>query len=240
MQKTVFVMSIYNHFNPYDPLGMYIDPLPENATKEDYEELQRLTLKYLVRTVITFFILLMAFALCSLFTSCTTQKTVTSDTTDHRVTDLMQRMDSLMSVHSVVQQDSTWRQEILRQFQSIRERSDTSHTVVQDTAGNILRERIVINNTREVRSETDHQELTVMSHRLEQMDSTMQVMRQQLSHSDSLLQQSRKETVRTVETPATWWHNLQLWLGRMAMLALAVLLALWLLKKKIPSLPFGK
>lgn len=233
-------MSIYNHFNPYDPLGMYIDPLPENATKEDYEELQRLTLKYLVRTVITFFILLMAFALCSLFTSCTTQKTVTSDTTDHRVTDLMQRMDSLMSVYSVVQQDSTWRQEILRQFQSIRERSDTSHTVVQDTAGNILRERIVINNTREVRSETDHQELTVMSHRLEQMDSTMQVMRQQLSHSDSLLQQSRKETVRTVETPATWWHNLQLWLGRMAMLALAVLLALWLLKKKIPSLPFGK
>ncbi len=233
-------MSMYNHFNPYDPLGMYIDPLPENATKEDYEELQRLTLKYLVRTVITFFVLLMAFALCSLFTSCTTQKTVSSDTTDHRVTDLMQCMDSLMSVHSVVQQDSTWRQEILRQFQSIRERSDTSHTVVQDTAGNILRERIVINNTREVRSETDHQELTVMSHRLEQMDSTMQVMRQQLSHSDSLLQQSRKETVRTVETPATWWHNIQLWLGRMAMLALAVLLVLWLLKKKIPWLPFGK
>ena len=225
-------MSIYNHFDPYDPLGMFIDPLPENATKDDYEELQRLTLRYLVRTIITFFVLLAAFAICSVFSSCTTQKTVTSDTTDHRVTDLMQRIDSLMSVHSVVQQDSTWRQEILRQFQSIRERSDTSHTVVQDTAGNILRERIVIKNTREVLSETDRQELTVMSHRLEQMDSTIQVMRQQLSHSDSLLQQSRKETVRTVESPVTWWHNLQLWLGRMAMLALAILLAIWLLKKK--------
>ena len=225
-------MSIYNHFDPYDPLGMFIDPLPENATKDDYAELQRLTLRYLVRTIITFFVLLAAFAICSVFSSCTTQKTVTSDTTDHRVTDLMQRIDSLMSVHSVVQQDSTWRQEILRQFQSIRERSDTSHTVVQDTAGNILRERIVIKNTREVLSETDRQELTVMSHRLEQMDSTIQVMRQQLSHSDSLLQQSRKETVRTVESPVTWWHNLQLWLGRMAMLALAILLAIWLLKKK--------
>ncbi len=221
----------------FDPLDPYFDPLPEHPTQEELEEYKRLSMKYIRRTIVAFFVLMATCTVVALFSSCATQKTVTSDTTDHRVTDLMQRIDSLMSVHSVVQQDSTWRQEILRQFQSIRERSDTSHSVVQDTAGNILRERIVINNTREVRSETDRQELTVMSHRLEQMDSTMQVMRQQLSHSDSLLQQSRKETVRTVETPVTWWHNLQLWLGRMAMLAIAILLAIWLLKKKLPWLP---
>ncbi len=58
-----------------------------------------------------FFIILTALlVLCG----CTTQKTVTSDVSDHRVTDLMQRMDSLMRSHSVVQQDSTWHQEILR------------------------------------------------------------------------------------------------------------------------------
>lgn len=233
-------MSMYNHFNPYDPLGMYYDPLPKDATKEDYEELQRLTLKYLVRTVITFFVLLAAFALCSLLTGCTTQKTVMSDVSDHRVTDIMQRMDSLMSVHSVVQQDSTWRQEILRQFQSIREKSDTSHYVVQDTAGNVIRERIVINNMREVTSETDREQLTVMSHRLEQMDSTVQAQSLIISHMDSLMHEKQKEVVRTVETPASWWHNLQLWLGRLAMLAFAILAALWLLKRKLPWLPFGK
>ena len=178
------------------------------------------------------FILIAAFTLCSLFTGCTTQKTVTSDVTDHRITDMMERMDSLMHTRTVIQQDSTWRQEILRQFQSIRESSDTSHYVVQDTAGRVIRERIVINNTREVTSETDREQLTVMSHRLEQMDSTMQVMRQQLQHSDSLLQQSRKETVRTVETPLTWWKNLQIWFGRLAMIALAVVAAWWLVRKK--------
>lgn len=224
-------------FNHYDPFGfgptMY-EPLPSTGNPE--RDLRIGCFSQLAGIII---ILVLMFII-SLFTGCTTQKTVTSDVSDHRVTDLMQRMDSLIGVHSVVQQDSTWRQEILRQFQSIKERSDTSHVIVQDTAGNVIRERIVINNVREVTSETERQELTVMSHRLEQMDSTMQVMRQQLSHSDSLLQQSRKEVVRTVETPVTWWHNLQLWLGRMAMLALAILAALWLLKRKLPWLPFGK
>lgn len=188
--------------------------------------------RQILKTVIVYLVMVVLLTLSGILSGCTTQKTVTSDTSDHRVSDLMQRMDSLIGVHSVVQQDSTWRQEILRQFQSIRERSDTSHYIVQDTAGNVIREKIVINNVREVTSETDRQELTVMSHRLEQMDSTMQVMRRQLSHSDSLLQQSRKEVTKTVETPATWWHNLQLWMGRLAMLTLVVLLAIWMIKKR--------
>ena len=188
--------------------------------------------RQILKTVIVYLVMVVLLTLSGILSGGTTQKTVTSDTSDHRVSDLMQRMDSLIGVHSVVQQDSTWRQEILRQFQSIREKSDTSHVVVQDTAGNVIREKIVINNVREVTSETDRQELTVMSHRLEQMDSTMQVMRRQLSHSDSLLQQSRKEVTKTVETPATWWHNLQLWMGRLAMLTLVVLLAIWMIKKR--------
>ena len=231
---------MYQHFNQTDPTEFYFTPLPDNMTKEDYKEYQKLTLKMLVRSLITILVLLVLMTVLSMLTGCTTQKTVSSEVSDHRVTDMMQRMDSVLTAHSVIQQDSTWKQEILRQFQSIREKSDTNHYVVTDTAGNVIREKIVINNVREVTSETDRQELTVMSHRLEQMDSTMNMMRQQLSHSDSLLQQREKETVRTISTPLTWWQNVQQWFGLMAMIALAVLAAVWFLKRKLPWLPFGK
>ena len=153
---------------------------------------------------------------------------------------MMQRMDSVLRAHSVVQQDSTWRQEILRQFQSIREKSDTSHYVVQDTSGNVIRERIVINNTREVTSETDREQILVMSHRLEKMDSTIQTQSEIISHMDSLLHEKQKTVVKTASTPLSWWQNLQQWFGRMAMLAIAILLAVWFLKKKLPWIPSGK
>lgn len=224
---------MYNHFDPYDPMQPYFDPLPERPTKEQLDEFTHQSMIALVRSVAVFVAALALLAVCSLLTGCTTQKTVTSDVSDHRVTDLMQRMDSLIGVHSVVQQDSTWRQEILRQFQSIREKSDTSHYVVQDTAGNVIRERIVINNTREVTSETDRQEREVMMHRLEQMDSTVQAQALMISHMDSLMQQSRKEVVKTVETPTSWWQQIQIWLGRLVLVALAVLAAIVIFRKEI-------
>lgn len=220
------------HYDPTDPMGFYYDPLPENATQEDYEELQRLTLKMLVRTIVTGFILLAAFAIISLMTSCTPQKIISSDVTDHRITDMLQRMDSLMATHTVVQQDSAWRETILKQFQSIREKSDTSHSVTLSASGDTIREKIIINNVRETTSETDRHEREVMMHRLEVMDSTMNIMRQQIAHSDSLLQQQKQTEIKEVPKPLSWWQQLQMWMGRLVLVALAVCAGWWIVKKR--------
>lgn len=170
---------------------------------------------------------------CVVITSCGTVSK-TDYRSDHRITDIQERLDSLIRMKSVVQQDSAWRETILRQFESIREKSDTSHYVVTDTTGKVIKEKIVINNVREVTSERDRQEIQVLSHRLEVMDSTMNLMHQRIQHSDSLLQAKEKTVTTTVTTPLTMWQQVQLWLGRLAIVLLAVVILSWYIKKKLP------
>lgn len=161
---------------------------------------------------------------------------VTRDTSyveDHRIATMIDRMDSVIGSRQSVQQDSTWRELVLRQFQSIREKSDTSHHVVVDSTGRVIKETLVINNVREVTSETDRQELQVMSHRIEVMDSTISVMSRQLERSDSLLRSQKKTEVRTVTTPLSLWDRIRIWTGSIALLVLALGGAVWLFIKKI-------
>ena len=221
-----------NYFYLTDPTQAYYNPLPENPTQEELETYQRLSLKMIFSSIITFVALLALLAVTSLFTGCTTQR-ISTDTLDHRLSrEMLQRMDSLFSVRSVTQQDSAFRQEILRQFQSIRERSDTSHSVTLSAAGDTIRERIVINNIRETTSSSDRQQLTVLSHRLEVMDSTLQQQSFQLTRMDSLLRQQSKTIDVPVAQPLSWFHQMQLWLGRLVLVALAVLAAAWLIRKR--------
>lgn len=177
------------------------------------------------------FIIFVAVSIIMLISSCGTTRE-TSFVEQHRIETLIDRMDSLTHVKTVVQQDSAWRETILKQFQSIREKSDTSHTFVVDTAGRVIKETLVINNVRETSSETDRQEIQVLSHRLETMDSTMNLMRQQLERSDSLLQ--AKETVIEKKVPAklSWWQQMRIWLGNLVLLALLVAAAVLIVKKK--------
>lgn len=162
---------------------------------------------------------------------CTTTRVTETSSLEHHVSEMLDRMDSLVRVKTVVQQDSAWRETILRQFQSIREKSDTSHTFVVDTAGRVIKETLVINNVRETTSETDRQEIQVLSHRIETMDSTMNLMRQQLERSDSLLQ--TKETVVDKPVPAdlSWWQQARIWLGNLVLVALMVAAAIWVYRK---------
>jgi hypothetical protein len=177
-----------------------------------------------------FFNVLMLIAI--LFTSCTSPKEVVTSTESHRVEDVLVRIDSFIRRKTVVQQDSAWRESVMRQFQSIREKSDTSRTQVVDTAGRVIREKIVINNVRESLSETDRLEREVLMHRIESMDSAISLMRLQLSHSDSLLQ--ARETVVEKPDPArlNWFQQMQIWLGRLVLVALALCAAVWLIRKR--------
>ena len=221
-----------NYLDPTDPTQVFYNPLPDNATKEELEQYQRLTLKMLIHGIVMFLAVLLLMALVSLFTSCATQR-VGTDTLDHRHSrEMLQHMDSLLSSRTVTQQDSAFRQEILRQFQSIRERSDTSHSVILSAAGDTIRERIVINNIRETTSTSDRQLLTVLSHRLQVMDSTVQQQNLQLIRMDSLLRQQSKTIEVPVAQPLSWLQQMQIWLGRLVLVAFAVLAAWWLIRKR--------
>lgn len=224
---------IENFYNPIDPWQVReCDGQHSHYTDKERKELERISFILFKRFVICFFVTLALFALCSMCTSCTTQKIVNSDVETHSILDYLHRIDSLVHVKTVTRQDSAWHQEILRQFQSIREKSDTSHVIVTDTAGNVIREKLIINNVREVTSESDRQEREVLMHRLEAMDSTMNTMRQQIAHSDSLLQ-SRQQTVeKKVPAELNWFQTMLLWIGGLVMVALAVLAVVWLYRKR--------
>lgn len=169
--------------------------------------------------------------ICSFFSSCSAPRE-TSYIEQHRVERMMERMDSFISTKTVIQQDSAWRESIMRQFESIREKSDTSHTIVLDAAGNVIREKTIINNIREATSEKEHKEREWMIHRMEVMDSTMNIMRHQLSTTDSLLRSREDTKIKEVEKDLSWWQNMRLWLGNLVLIALAIAAAVWLVKKR--------
>lgn len=208
-------------------------PLPDNATPDELKAFQRVYLKIFVKSVLVFLCALFLMAVFFMFSSCTPQRVVSDTREEHHTQQMLQRMDSLLSIRSVTRQDSSWRQEIMRQFQSIREKSDTSRYVVADSLGNIIRERIVINNVRETVSERERLEREVLMHRLEMMDSTVQAQNLQLSRVDSLLSQDRRVVEKEVPAQFNWFQLLQLWFGRLVLVALALCAAVVIVKRRL-------
>ena len=208
---------------------VWYNPLPDDATPEEVDFYLRIAVKSIVHGFLTVLVLL---SLMSLFTGCTTKRIV-NDTQEQRHTqEMLQRMDSMLMAHTVARQDSTWHQEIMRQFQFIREKSDTSHSVTVNAAGDTIRERIIINNIRETATETDREQLTMMSHRLEVMDSIVRAQNLQISRMDSLMRQEKQTEIKEVAKPLNWWQKMQIWLGRLVLVAIAVLTGIWLIRKR--------
>ena len=118
----------------------------------------------------------------------------------------------------------------MRQFQSIREKSDTNRTTVVDTAGNVIREKIIINNIRETNNETERTEREVLKRRIEKMDSTISKMIDHQEHTDSLLQS--KENIKEVPAKLSWWQNLRIWVGNIVLILLMAALA-WFIGGKL-------
>ena len=168
-------------------------------------------------------------ALLLLLTGCRTVKQESAN--DHYMSERLESIDSLLRQHTVIQQDSAWHELILRQFQSIRERSDTSHTIIVDTAGKVIKERIVIREQRETQSDTQSHEREVLMHRLDQMDSTISRQSLTISHLDSLLQQQHT----TTEVPAklTWWQQTRIRLANILLYGLIIIAAFWFIYTKM-------
>lgn len=219
---------------------MYIDPINQNYPQPNIPDMRELkpedrdaihVTAALFGCAVYVAALIVALAICVLFGSCTTHREVTS-VEQHSIHDLMQRMDSVISTRQVIRQDSSWRELIMSQFQSIREHNDTSHTFVVDTAGRVIKETLVIRTERESNSQTDRQEREVLIHRLEVMDSTLSVMQQQFSHIDSLMQQRNISTTRYVKSSLTFWQQARLWLANVVLVALIIAAAVWALRRR--------
>lgn len=219
---------------------MYIDPINQNYQQPPIPDMRELTPEELDAIHVTAALfgcavyvaaLIVALVICVLFGSCTTHREVTS-VEHHRIEDLMQRMDSVISTRQVIRQDSSWRELIMSQFQSIREHNDTSHTFVVDTAGRVIKETLVIRTERESNSQTDLHEREVLIHRLEVMDSTLSVMQLQFSHIDSLMQQRNISTTRYVQRSLTFWQQARLWLANTVLVALIIAAAVWAFRKR--------
>lgn len=159
--------------------------------------------------------------MCFLLSGCTTTRTTTNDTT-HLSREVLMQMDSIISSRMVIRQDSSFHESVLRQLKSIIEKSDTSRTVVTNAEGDTIRERIVINNVREVTSETERHEREVIMHRLETIDSTLTAMQRQLERTDSTV--AHKETIVEVPAKLTYWQRLRMQTGDIALIALALFL----------------
>ena len=183
------------------------------------------------------YLIVICIAACIILASCRTTKTVTS-VEQHRVQTLMDRMDSVINTRQVIRQDSSWRELVMSQFQSIREKNDTSRTFVVDSAGKVIKETTIIRIEKETNSETDRQEREVMMSRLEIMDSTLNVMRQQLQHSDSLLQLRQTTIEKQVEKPLSRWQQIRLYLANIILIALAIAAGVWAFRKRVWWLSF--
>ena len=219
---------------------MYYDPINQNYPQPNIPDMRELkpedrdaihVTAALFGCAVYVAALIVALAICVLFGSCTTHREVTS-VEQHSIHDLMQRMDSVISTRQVIRQDSSWRELIMSQFQSIREHNDTSHTFVVDTAGRVIKETLVIRTERESNSQTDRREREVLIHRLEVMDSTLSVMQLQFSHIDSLMQQRNISTTRYVQRSLTFWQQARLWLANTVLVALIIAAAVWAWRRR--------
>lgn len=219
---------------------MYIDPINQNYQQPPIPDMRELkpedrdaihVTAALFGCAVYVAALIVALVICVLFGSCSTHREVTS-VEHHRIEDLMQRMDSVISTRQVIRQDSSWRELIMSQFQSIREHNDTSHTFVVDTAGRVIKETLVIRTERESNSQTDRSEREVLIHRLEVMDSTLSVMQLQFSHIDSLMQQRNISTTRYVKSSLTVWQQARLWFANVVLVALIIAAAVWAFRKR--------
>lgn len=150
---------------------------------------------------VMFAMILALFLLCS----CKTVTNTESYVEKHRIESMMAKMDSIISSQHTTIQDSTWRETVIKELQSIKERNDTSRYVVVDSAGKVIKETIVINNTKEIVSDRDRHEREVMMQKIERLDSVISIQNEQISRIDSLLQQSQKE--KTIEKKQSWWQK---------------------------------
>ena len=233
-----------NYLDPTDPTQVYYNPLPDNATKEELEQYQRLTLKMLIHGIVMFLAVLLFMAFVSLFISCASPKAI--DRTEHhhsaidtavihsavdaRMQSVTVRLDSLfrerVSQSSSEQHSSTDQKELITE----------TVTTTTDSLGRAVRQE------QRTISRDLHQEQQQIARRIErEMESRLQIA---LDRQDSIWQQrldialshreqtdSTHNTVTPVPQDNRPWYRR--WADHLQWLIIGVVLAvaLWITRR---------
>ena len=159
--------------------------------------------------------------------SCSTISKEEFYSEQHRTSESLNRMDSLLTSHWQLQQDSTWHEKVSKQLERIYEKNDTSKTIVVDSTGRVIKETVTIIRDRERDNSQETYEREVMMHRLEVMDSTLRASNEQIARMDSTLQTSKEQTVKEVPAKLNWWQQARLHFANILLWVLAI----WLFVK---------
>ncbi len=153
------------------------------------------------------------FLLCS----CKSTSTIESNTEIQKVSQLTERMDSLLRTTASWQQDIYTKQSSL--VDSIRqmERNDSNHVVIVNETGDTVREVIRIERVIERERSTESQESETVVHLQSQVDSLVRLTTESKAMTDSLLREHSKEVV--VEKKPSFGEKMK-WLGGGVALAL--------------------
>ena len=128
--------------------------------------------------------IVLAFVLL-LFSGCRSVKEAETTNENHRVSELVEKMDSLFRNTSIWQQDLYSKQSSLIDSFRQNEKRDSSHTVVINEKGDTVKERIVIYHEVEKDHSSEKEESEYWMHRFEKVDSMLQISLDKQEKTDS-------------------------------------------------------
>lgn len=154
-------------------------------------------------------------ALCG----CRSTRYTETGSESRRVSELVDRMDSLFRKTSTWQQDIYSRQSSLIDSFRHNEKRDSSHVVVINEKGDTVRERIEIYHEVEKDHSSEKEESEMWMHRFERMDSMLRMSVEKQERTDSLLSEYKK----VAEKQPTRWERIRLDYGGHALIVLLIL-----------------
>lgn len=167
-----------------------------------------------------------------IMTGCRSVKEVSNE--QHSYSRLASSIDSLVHATSVWQQDLYSKQSSLIDSVRQSEKRDSSHVVVINEKGDTVRERIVVYKYLERDHTSEKQETEMLVHKVERLDSLLQVAISEKAESDSLLREHVKETIS--QNNLTFIQRIKQRIGELAimlmLLAIVIYALYWTFYKK--------
>jgi len=175
--------------------------------------------------------IIIALVIC--LASCRSTKEFETTNENHKVSELVDRMDSLFRSTSAWQQDIYSKQSSLIDSIKERERNDSSHTVVINEKGDTIKETIIIERYIEKEHSSEKEESEMWMHRFEKVDSMLRVAVDRQERTDSLL----REYEKVMEKQLTKWQQFCVDYGGIALIVLFILIIIglcWFIRKVLP------
>lgn len=167
---------------------------------------------------------LMAFSIIAIMMlflcSCHSIKSVETSSESHKVSELVEQMDSLVKSSARWQQDIYQKQTSLVDSFKQHERNDSSHSVVVNEKGDTIKERVEIYHYIERDHSTEKSESEVWMQKFKEVDSLLRISLDKQAVTDSLLKEHSKDVTVKVEVP--WWQKWLMWFGGISIFLLSI------------------